>query len=64
MYILLKHTPIPQVTLDSDGTVLDDSRKMSEELGGEDEEIPAVFTVGYEMVIPGWDIGVTGMCIG
>lgn len=52
-----------QVALE-DGTVLDKSVKESEELGQEDVVIPAIFTLGYGQVIPGWELGITGMCLG
>lgn len=54
---------IVQVALE-DGTVLDKSVKESEELGQEDEVVPAIFKLGYGQVIPGWELGITGMCLG
>ncbi|KAL4218024.1 Peptidyl-prolyl cis-trans isomerase fpr2 [Mactra antiquata] len=53
-----------KIVLDSDGTVIDESIKQSEELGGEDTETPAIFTVGYGHVIPGWEIGLQNICLG
>ncbi|XP_052762090.1 uncharacterized protein LOC128204733 [Mya arenaria] len=47
-----------------DGTVLDKSIHEPDDIHAEEIIIPAIFSLGYQQVITGWEIGVTGMCVG
>ncbi|XP_052237848.1 uncharacterized protein LOC127849169 [Dreissena polymorpha] len=51
------------ISLD-DGTVVDRSVQPSDDVHEEDTVRPAIFTMGYGRVIPGWELGINGMCLG